>query len=1171
MPFRSILLSALTGCLLQAQAQRGFVENLGQWPAPVTHRAEAAGVVLWCEPDGVLIDRYDAHAIGHRHGGAEPMTADPLVIPHHAFRLRFIGAGHAGASAGQGAVPGTYSYFIGNDPDRWASGAQAYTTVVRPDLYPGIDLLVHQQGAGLKYDLVLAPGSDPDQVLFRYEGVEDLRVQRGAVRMRTRFGELTETIPLAYQDVAGERRAVPCHYRKVGALVGFTLGTYDPELPLVIDPTLDFSTYSGSTSNNFGYSATFDAAGFLYAGSSAFGQGYPTTVGAYDITWNGGDGNQNSGTDIALTKFDTSGTSLIWSTFIGGSGDDLPHSLIVNDAGELIVLGTTGSPDHPTTANAFDATFNGGTAFIPQGLGTYYPQGLDMVLARLSADGSQLLAATYIGGTGNDGINSAPALKYNYADEIRGEVLLDATGRIIVASCTQSTDFPTTAQAYSTAFQGGSHDAVLFRLDPGLTTLQWSTFLGGSLADAAYAAEVDDQGRILITGGTSSTDLPTTPGTVGTTYQGGTADAFVCLFSADGSQLLASSYYGSPNYDQAYFVELDDAGAVYLLGQTLAPANALVANAEYVVPDGGQFLVKLSADLGQVQWASRFGALSGAGTGRPNISPTAFLVDHCDKIYITGWGSAIQGGNLTTHGLPHSADAFQSTTDGNDFYLVVFDIDMQGTAPVYATFFGGAQSSEHVDGGTSRFDRRGRVYQAVCAGCGGFDDFPIEPSPGAWSAQNNNSCNLGVFKFDFNAPLVIAGLAAPDTLCAHTPVVFHDLSHLAAQYHWDFGDGTTSDQPGAQHTYAQPGTYTVTLTVSNSAACNEQDTDSILVTVLAEAPFLEAMGDTTLCGPSDALTLVADGHGTAQQFIWTLGLATAPLNPDPTDSTLVLAPPVAGTYHVQAFTPGSCVAHDQVVVRTALAQAVMAPDAFICADQQAVLQLQGIDAGATVQWTPQDLVLSGQGTTQATVAPTTTTTFHATATLDGCTWTDSVEVFVSNANSSEVQAHADPDLIAPGTLVQLSALPASGVTYVWSPAVGLSDPTSAAPTVVVNGTTTFTVTVSNGVCTASAQVTVKVAELRCEEPEIFIPDAFTPNGDGNNDVLFVRGRPIRSMEWKIFDRWGELVFESTSLQHGWDGTFEGRPVDPAVFVYWLKAWCIDDQEFVKKGNVTVIR
>jgi len=135
----------------------------------------------------------------------------------------------------------------------------------------------------------------------------------------------------------------------------------------------------------------------------------------------------------------------------------------------------------------------------------------------------------------------------------------------------------------------------------------------------------------------------------------------------------------------------------------------------------------------------------------------------------------------------------------------------------------------------------------------------------------------------------------------------------------------------------------------------------------------------------------------------------------------------------------------------------------------------------------------------------------------------------------------------------------------------VSDPTINNPTAFITQTTVFHVVISDGICTRSDSVAVTVYELNCDEPDIFVPDAFTPNGDGNNDVLFVRGRFIARMDLKIFDRWGELVFETTDQSDGWDATFKGKPVDPAVYVYWLEVTCGDGQEFFKKGNVTVIR
>jgi len=240
----------------------------------------------------------------------------------------------------------------------------------------------------------------------------------GRITVRTALGEVTEHIPMAYQEINGERRPVPCHYTQEGTVFGFAPGPHSAEHPLVIDPVLSFSTYSGSSSDNFGYTATYDADGFLYSGSSAFGQGYPTTTGAYQTQHAGGQG-LGDGIDVAITKFDTKGQFLIWSTFLGGAGDELPHSMIVNGANELFVYGTTSSLDFPVTSGAYDATFNGGTATNPAGLGANYVNGSDIFIARLGANGDALLASTYIGGSQNDGFNAASGLKHNYADEVR--------------------------------------------------------------------------------------------------------------------------------------------------------------------------------------------------------------------------------------------------------------------------------------------------------------------------------------------------------------------------------------------------------------------------------------------------------------------------------------------------------------------------------------------------------------------------------------------------------------------------------------------------------------------------------------------------------------------------------------------------------------------------------
>lgn len=1237
-------LGLLLGLPFNLFAQRGpsFVENRGQWPEAVTHRAELPGATIWLERGAVLIDRYDADAMEHlAHAHVHGEHGAPVrSMRHHALRLRFAGASTTGSVESIGVRPGAYNYLIGNDPSRWGRNAHAFAAVVQHAIHPGIDLRMRTEGSAFKYDLLLAPGSDVDAVRLVYEGQDGIAVGPDRIEVRTALGTLTETIPLAYQEVDGRRVPVDCRYRQLPDGIGFTLGPHDPALPLVIDPTLSFSTYSGSFANNFGYTATFDRDGFLYSGSTAFGQGYPTTLGAYQVTHAGGNG-LFDGTDIALTKYDTTGTFLIWSTYLGGSSDELPHSLVVNGNDELFVFGTTSSPNFPVTPNAIDISFNGGPAVnLTNGLGADMPNGVDMIVARLSADGSQLLAGTYLGGTSTDGLNTATGLKFNYADEVRGEVLLDPNDNVYIASCTSSPDMPVTAGSLQPFFSGGSHDGIVMKLDASLSTIIWSTYLGGSSPDAIYSIELDDDGRLIVAGGTRSNDLPVTAGAFLGSFQGGNADGFVAELSADGSALLASTYFGTAAYDQCYFADLDQQGNVYLFGQTQAPGTQLIVNAPYNVPNAGQFIAKLDPALTTLLIGSRFGQ----GDGTPDISPTAFLVDYCDKIYVSGWGSAIQGGTLSTTGMSVTADGYQLSTDGNDFYLAVFDIDL--SALFYGTFFGGAQAAEHVDGGTSRFDRRGRVYQSACAGCGGFSDFPIQPNPGAWSPTNNSGfCNSAVFKFDFNFPIVVADFNA-DLNCLPAPVDFTNTSYGATSYLWDFGDNTTSTAVSPSHVFPAPGVYTVTLIAANAATCNQADTLSQQVVVLGTGSYqlpdtavcagesvqigvlpipepgityqwspatglsnpavanpiatpaqtttytltvsnglctttatqqvvvgggvIDAGPDQSLCGPNASATLTANGFGATTLFQWSSSAAfTDTLNAPLTDSTATVPVTTSAWYHVRSL-DDPCSGVDSVFVQVELASPLLTGDSLICAEGVVDLSVIGADAGSTFVWTPD--VDIGQGTANVTLGLTGPHVQSVTVTSpSGCIWTDDISIQVSPLLGSSVNATVDQPIVTAGTTVQLQALPPTGVTYVWSPAGAVSDAFIADPTAIIQATTTFTVMVSDSICTVTGSVTVRVFEFVCDEPDIFLPNAFTPNGDGSNDVLFVRGRNITGLELKIFDRWGELVFETTDQANGWDATFNGEPVDPAVFVYWMRVDCEGGQSFFKKGNVTVIR
>ena len=231
------------------------------------------------------------------------------------------------------------------------------------NVYAGIDVRYYVNKDKLKYDIIIGPNASSNKIKIKYKGLKEIRLREENLYAVTTVNTIIEKQPYAYQLINGKKIDVACVYKLNKNELSFSFPEgYNANYTLIIDPVLDFSTYSGSTTDNFGYTATYDNFGFLYSGSTSFGVGYPTTLGAYQINY----ANASGGTDIAITKYDTSGTQRIYSTYLGGQNDELPHSMIVNSANELFVYGTTASADFPTTSSAFQQNFKGGGSFLRQ-------------------------------------------------------------------------------------------------------------------------------------------------------------------------------------------------------------------------------------------------------------------------------------------------------------------------------------------------------------------------------------------------------------------------------------------------------------------------------------------------------------------------------------------------------------------------------------------------------------------------------------------------------------------------------------------------------------------------------------------------------------------------------------------------------------------------------------
>ncbi len=898
-----------------------FIENKNQWDASVRFRANIPGGQLYLQNNGLVYSFYDTESLqfahGHRDTASHSVVRKQLsgfgTIDMHSVAVSFLDPLNPQSISGNTPSPTFYNYFLSADSSRWATHVQAYENVKYTRLYEGIDFKIYNHENQLKYDFIVSANANPDVIQLQYEGA-NVFLEHGNLHVRTTLGEMIEQRPYAYQVINGKKKEVPCEYILENNILGFSFPEgYDSGKELIIDPLLIFSTYSGSFSDNWGNTATFDEEGNLYSGGIVFnnGGGFPVTPGAYQVS--------NRGLwDVGILKYDSAGTQLLYATYLGGNDTEIPHSMIVNSKGELLVYGSTSSTNFPATAGAYQDSLRGGTFFQPFDFygGITYTNGSDLFIAKLSENGDALLASSYLGGTDNDGVNYHDSpLTRNYGDQFRGEVIVDAEDNVYLASNTASADFPV-VNGFQSTYGGGGQDAAIVKMNPDLTQILWSTFYGGSQVEAAFSIQLDANMNVYVAGGTNSPDLAMASDAHQSVFSG-EADGFAAKITSVGDSLMQSTYLGTTSYDQVYFIDLDEDENIYLLGQT--QGNYPISAGVYNNANSGQFIQKFNNQLS----TSMLSTVFGSGVNSPDISPTAFLVNECGNLLVSGWGGAVNASSIfvgsqfvqrnyvggNTFGMPITDDATQPLTDGSDFYMMVLEKD--AASLLYATYFGGGTSTEHVDGGTSRFDKRGIVYQAVCAGCGGNSDFPT--TPGVWSNTNNSSnCNNAAFKYDLTTLDARLATNSPEgdkpglnAGCFPLNILFLNRSIGGESFIWDLGDGTTTTQPDSIiHTYEKPGVYNIVLTAIDENTCLKEDFDYGTITVY-EVDFA-VIDSVSLCF-GEGKPLSASGGVT---YMWSPaeGLSSTS-GPNP-----IASPDTTSTYNVFITDQNGCTYEDSVKV-----------------------------------------------------------------------------------------------------------------------------------------------------------------------------------------------------------------------------------------------------------------
>lgn len=1176
-----------------------FVENKGQWDEKVKYKGvmnngvfflrEKGFTVLQNNPDDMRKMANFFH--GAPHSASQDIAArskvpgkgnNEMTVRSHVYNVEFLNA-QTPLISGDKPLVAYNNYFIGNNPAKWKGNCRIYQAITYHNIYPGIDVRYYTNEEKLKYDIIVHPGADLSRLALKYEGADELNVKNEQLIIKTSVGETRELAPYAYQVVNGLKKEVGCRFKVAGKIVQFETKDYSKSSELIIDPTLIFSTFTGSTADNWGYTATYGPDGSFYAGGVVFDQGFPTSPGAYNTNFNGGikDIEDLPGFDIGIIKFDATGVNRVYATYLGGTANEQPHSLVVNAQGELVIAGRTNSEDYPTKVED------------PKG-GEY-----DIVITKLNAAGSDLIGSRRIGGTKWDGVNIKPkypaqpdveSIRRNYGDDARSEVIFDNSGDIIVASNTQSSDFETTTGAFQRD-TAGKQDGVIIKLNPDLSNIIFSTRIGGSGNDAAFVLALNPiDGNIYVGGNTDGKDFPgDKTNTISPVSNGGVTDGFVSIISPDGSKILKTTFIGTPDIDMLYGIQFDKFGFPYVMGTTTSD-DWPVINAAFFQSKGKQFIAKLKPDLSAYEYSTVFGS----GGKTPNISPIAFLVDRCENVYVSGWGGKantdMQYPNSGTAGLSVTPDAIQPSTDNSDFYFFV--LEKNATSQLYGSFFGqNGGYGEHVDGGTSRFDRNGVIYQALCANCFGDATFPT--TPGVWSPTNGaKGCNLAAVKIAFNLAGIASSLRASvngiisDTSgCVPLTVNFTDTIAAGKNYVWNFGDGSpqveTTD-PTINHTFNQVGTYTIKLISIDSSKCNIADSAFTHVRVRTDKVSLGFTPQKLLPCESanyqftNTSFVTPSGRAfTNTSFIWDFGDNSPRITAG--NNTVTHAFPGVGVYTVRLILIDTnfCNAPDSIEIPLRIATNVKAQfqtPASGCAPYNAVFE--NISAGG------QEFFWDfGDGETSTEISPAHLYSIPGNYTIKlkavdsgTCNIIDTTNITIAVSDKPTAAFNYTPNPPQENTPVNFTNSSIGATHYTWDFGDGetLSTTSQAAISYIYNESGTFNTCLA-AINNFGCQDTICQPIVARISPLIDVPNAFTPNGDGINDKIFVRGFAISKMTFRIYNRWGQMVFETFDKSQGWDGRFKGTIQPKEVYHYILSVEYSDKTKYEKKGDITLLR
>ena len=656
-----------------------FTLNEGQAPSAIRFTARGSGCGMAFSPSGTtfLLSRETAGSVARRAAKKSVVfeddpTRDNPEYESFALNLSFIGANENPEIQGEDRLPWNNNYFIGNNPDKWRTDVPNYKKIRFKEVYSGIDLVYYGNQKRVKYDFVVKPGEDPNKILLKYNFGEvggTLSVnEKGELVVKTPVGELVEEKPYCYQKINGKEVGVAIRYEVVeGGAYRFRVGEYDTGYDLVIDPEVVYSTYLGGTGDDSVAGIAVDEEGCAYVTGETQWHDFPITQGSFNTSYR----------HIFVTKLNSTGTALEYSTFFGGTeGFNYSLDIKADKFGDAYLTGWTQSSDFPITPNAFSKQIVWNDVFV----------------TKLNPSGNGLVYSTSLGGADID---------YAYG------LAIDRDGCAYITGKTGSSNFPITPNAYRPTKDINALEGFLTKLNPEGSNLIYSTFLGKTGYSSAFRVAVDSTGYAVVAGCTEYSDFPVTPGALHL-FHGGVWDVFVTKINPNGTKALYSALFGGVNNDGVGGIFLDSAGNAYICGTTESsdfPTTSQAYQREKSQEKYDGFIAKLSIDGSGFEYSTLLGSTD------KNASYTGVMLN---DIAINDKGKAYIIGTALTPKYPTTSDALFNLSYG----IVLTVLSADGSTNDFSTYFG------EGEGHALAIDNKGNIY---LAGGTGSKVFPITP------------------------------------------------------------------------------------------------------------------------------------------------------------------------------------------------------------------------------------------------------------------------------------------------------------------------------------------------------------------------------------------------------------------------------------------------------------